>query len=173
VAPQRSISSAARGHEVGAMKRYFFWLVLLLSLSANATVGAVALERWWASRTPPLLSKVDLTAEQRSQVMALRESLLAFRQENRDRIAAEREQLAGVLQVEAPDRAKIDELLGAIAQTQGALQRRVVEHVLTVRGVLRADQRPVFDTLMTKQLRAGVPMQSECALQEAMGGGGR
>lgn len=144
------------------MRRFLFWLVLILSLSANATVLAMVVHRRAASPEMPLLSRVELAPEQRARVMELRSGLLAFRRENHDRAAVLRGQLAELLQSDATDPGRVDENLRAISENQGGLQRRVVQHLLAVRAVLRPDQRAAFHELMTEQLRAGVPMQGAC-----------
>jgi Spy/CpxP family protein refolding chaperone len=144
------------------LKRYLLWLVLMLSLSANATVLAISLRNRVAHPEMPLLSKVELAPEQRARIMELRGGFLAFRQANHERASTLRGQLADLLKADPPDASRIDESLHAISENQGALQRRVVDHVLAVRAVLRPDQRPTFHDLMTEQLRAGGPMQGAC-----------
>lgn len=149
------------------MKRLAFWAVLVLSLAVNATV-AVQVVR---ARAPalPLMQVLTLGSEQRARIMELRGSFLADREAARHRTSALRAELATLLTADRPDEAAIDAVIGRISASQTALQHRVVDHVLAVRGVLTPEQRPRFEELMRKQLTAGVPTHEECpmsALQE-------
>jgi Spy/CpxP family protein refolding chaperone len=149
------------------MKRLVFWSVLTLSLAVNTTVAVQVLR----ARTPalPLMQVLTLGAEQKARIMELRRSFLAERQGVRERTSALRAELADLLTADHPDAAAIEAVIGRISESQVTLQHRVVDHVLAVRGVLTAEQRPRFEELMRKQLAAGVPTQEECpmsALQE-------
>jgi Spy/CpxP family protein refolding chaperone len=142
------------------MKRLVLGSALALSLAANATVAAMTVRAQASSPLGiPLFSKVSPDTAQRERIMALRKDFLAFRQASFERTEALRGELATLLAADVPDRARIEEVLAHLGQDQSALQRRVVEQVLAVRAVLRPDQRPAFEELMARQLRAGVPMQ--------------
>jgi len=152
------------------MKRLLLGGLLAVSLAANATVLAMSVRAQVASPMGlPLFSKVSPDAQQREKIMALRKDFLAFRQANFEATDALRGELADLLKTDAPDRARIDAVLARIAESQSALQRRVVEQALSVRAVLRPDQRPAFEELMTKNLRAGVPMQRGGGQDEGAG----
>jgi Spy/CpxP family protein refolding chaperone len=142
------------------VKRLVLGAVLALSLAANAAVLVMSLRAQAASPMGiPLFSRVSVDAAQRGRILTLREDFLAFRAANYARTDALRGELAELLKTDAPDRARIDAVLARIAESQAALQRRVVEQALSVRAVLRPEQRPAFEELMSQQLRAGVPMQ--------------
>ncbi len=147
------------------MKRYLLWSLLALSLSANAAVAAVALRQRSAAvipREPYLFSRVAVDPGQRERIRALRASLL----QDRARQASELEGLRGALAdqlVRAPENGEALTLaLSRIEETQAAFQRRVVEHVIAVRSVLRPEQRPAFEEIVARQLRAGGPLQGAC-----------
>jgi len=157
------------------MKRYLLWSLIALSLSANAAIGAVALRQRSGPtipREPYLFSRVALDPGQRERILALRASLL----QDRARQASELEGLRGALAdqlVRSPDDGgALTVALSRIEETQAAFQRRVVEHVLAVRSVLRPEQRPAFEEIVARQLRAGGPLQGAC-LNVSQDGGNR
>jgi Spy/CpxP family protein refolding chaperone len=149
------------------MKRLFFRAILALSLAVNVTVGVMALRhRAPASGHMPLLSEVQLDPDQRAKILSLREGFLSFRENRNAQTAQLRVRLADLLKTDTPDRAAIDAVLAQINQSQAALQSRAVEHVLGVRALLRPDQRPAFEKLMTKNLERGIPMRGECEMPD-------
>lgn len=151
------------------MKRLLLWAALAMSLAANATVALMAL-RSRSSAQLPLLAEVRLESDQRTKILALREDFHAFRKSSSAQTSELRGRLADLLKSETPERAAIDDLLGRINESQAALQARVVEHVLAVRGALRPDQRPAFEKQMTKNLQRGIPFRGECDMSEPMQG---
>jgi len=156
------------------MKRLLLGALFALSLAANATVLALSVRAQAASPMGlPLFSKVSPDAQQRERILALRTDFLAFRKANFEQTDTLRGELAGLLKTDAPDRARIDAVLARIAEHQAALQRRVVEQVISVRGVLRPDQRPAFEEVMTKNLRGGLPMQRNGGQEECSDRSGR
>ncbi|MBI5510503.1 MAG: periplasmic heavy metal sensor [Deltaproteobacteria bacterium] len=102
---------------------------------------------------------LDLTSEQRATILDLRTAFLSYRAENTRKTSELRGELGRLLTADAPDRAAVDDVLRRIGEQQAALQRRVVEQALAVRAVLTPEQRPAFEALMQRHLRAGVPMQ--------------
>jgi len=144
------------------MTRIVFWTLMGLSLSANLAVAAVALGRDSLPRgspgEPPLFSKVSLEPDQRARIMALREKLLADREEQAKRLAALRATLADLLTRDPADPPAIDGTLAEIEVGQASFQRRVVAHVLAVREVLRPEQRPAFEALVAQHMRTGAPL---------------
>jgi len=146
------------------MKRLFFRAILVLSLAVNVTVGVAALRPRSEPPHMPLLTEVRLDPDQRARILSLREGFFAFRETNGAQTAQLRVQLADLLKTDTPDPRAVDGVLARINGSQAALQSRVVEHVLGVRGVLRPDQRPAFEKLMTRNLERGVPMRGECEL---------
>ena len=149
------------------MKRLLVGAVLALSLAANGAVLVMSVRAQAASPAGiPLFSRVAVDAAQREQVLKLRKGFHAFRAENYARTDALRAQLAELLKTDAPDRARIDAVLAQISESQAALQRRVVEQAISVRALLRPEQRPAFEELMTQQLTAGVPVQRNGANNE-------
>ena len=144
------------------MKRIVFWALLGLSLSANVAVAAIALGRNSFPRglpgEPPLLARVSLDPDQRARIMALREKLLADREEQAKRLAALRAMLADLLAQDPAAHPSIDGTLAEIEARQAGFQRRVVAHVLAVREVLRPEQRPAFEALVAQHMRTGASL---------------
>ncbi|MFL5438361.1 MAG: periplasmic heavy metal sensor [Myxococcales bacterium] len=142
------------------MKQAYLWALLAASLSANAVVAGIALRRASASPTaaaPPLFAKVALDGEQKTHILALRERLLAERREQGTQLAELRGALAQQLVHDPQDTQSLEAVLGRIETAQRGFQRRIVAHVLAVRAILRPDQRPAFEQLVTAQMRAGMP----------------
>jgi Spy/CpxP family protein refolding chaperone len=144
------------------MRRLVFRALLGLSLSANVAVAVMALRRGPAPdgvpAEPPLFARVSLEAEQRERIMKLREKLLADRRGAAERLAALRAGLAEALARDPADGPAVERALAAIEAEQAGFQRSVVAHVLAVREVLRPEQRPAFQALVARHMRAGAPL---------------
>jgi Spy/CpxP family protein refolding chaperone len=144
------------------MRRTALWTLLAVSLSANAAVAAIALAGARVPRglpaEPLLFARVALDADQRARILALREKLLADREAHAARLAALRGTLADELTRDASDPSAVEETLAAIEAAQAGFQRRVVAHVLSVREVLRPEQRPAFASLVGRHMRAGTAL---------------
>ncbi len=156
------------------MRRILLGAALALSLAANMAVAAIALSRSApraAPGEPPLFSKVALDADQRARILALREQLLASREEQASQLAERRARLADLLTRDVADLVAIDATLDEIQAAQAAFQRRVVAHVVSVRAVLRADQRPAFEALVRTHMRTGIALDP--AAPPPGGSGGR
>jgi Spy/CpxP family protein refolding chaperone len=143
------------------VKRFALWFVLVASLSANVAVGAVAVRRHGSgpSDEPLLFSKVALDAGQRARISELRKQLVASRDEHARRMSELRTQLAATMLHDPENHAHVDAVLRDIAASQASFQHAVVDHVIAVRGVLHADQRPAFEEIVAGHMRSGGPMQ--------------
>jgi Spy/CpxP family protein refolding chaperone len=146
------------------MKRLALWSLLVLSLSANAAFGASMLRQRPVQPAipdePQLFSRVALDASQRERILELRTLLLRERSRQSTELEALRGRLAEQLAQAPEDTQAVGFVLARIEEAQAAFQRRVVEHVLSVRSVLRPDQRPAFSEIVARQLRAGGPMHA-------------
>jgi Spy/CpxP family protein refolding chaperone len=142
------------------MRRIHLGVMLAVSLSANVVIAGFALRRVTApaaTTTPPLFAKVSLDDDQKARIGTLRERLLAERAEESSRLADLRGALAHQLARDPEDARSLDAILTRIEEAQRGFQRRVVAHVVAVRAVLRPDQRPAFEELVTAQMRGGTP----------------
>lgn len=148
------------------MRRILWWTLLALSLSANVAVAAMALRGGprGVPAEPPLFAKVALDDDQRARILALRERLLVDRAAQAERLATLRGELAAVVSREPTDPRAVDEALARIEAGQSAFQRRVVDHVLAVREVLRPEQRPAFAALVGRFMRQGGPLDATSAV---------
>ena len=146
------------------MKRTALWALLAASLSANVAVAAGTLRqrRVPATDEPRVFSKVALDSDQRARISMLRSQILATRDEHGRRIAEMRGRLASAIMREPQDPVLVDSILRDIAASQASLQQAAVDHVLAVRAVLRPDQRPPFEEMITSHMRSGGPM--ECGM---------
>ena len=111
---------------------------------------------------PRVFSRVAPDTDQRTRISTLRSQIMATRDEHGRRIAKMRGQLASAIMREPQDQALVDSILHNIAASQASVQQAAVDHVLAVRAVLRPDQRPAFEEMITSHMRSGGPM--ECVL---------
>ncbi len=154
------------------MRRILLWSVLVLSLSANAAVAAIAVgnhsnhSHRGVHGEPPLFSRVSLDAGQRERILALRGTLLADREAQARSLADLRVKLAALLTRDPVDQPELDRTLAEIEAGQAGFQRRVVSHVLAVREVLRPEQRPPFFELVAEHMRSGVPLDPAASRME-------
>jgi hypothetical protein len=146
------------------VRRIVFWALLVASLSANLAMAAVALwqRRAGTPEEPLLFSRVALDEGQRARISQLRSQLLSTRDEHGRRMAVLRRGLASAVLQQPRDPAAVDRVLGSIAGAQASYQRAVVEHVLTVRDVLRPEQRPAFEKMVGEHMTLGGGME-HCA----------
>jgi hypothetical protein len=130
------------------------WLVLALLVSLGVNVGLVGvglarragLERWQRVRAgleepPPgmgqrLAERIGVPAARRDRFLAVQRRLVERTAAERREVVRLRLALRGELLASAPDRARIDELLTALAAREAELSRALVAGVLESREVL-------------------------------------
>ncbi|MCB9378930.1 MAG: periplasmic heavy metal sensor [Holophagales bacterium] len=135
------------------MKRWWLVVALLLSLGVNlGLVGAQIARRRavaaWAGERPPggpepgarLAERLRLDDAQREQFLAIQRRLIEGVRDQRRELGRLRRVLRDELIAPAPDRGRVDLLLGEIAERQQALDRAFVEHVLESRELLDGEQ---------------------------------
>jgi hypothetical protein len=150
------------------VKRLALWALLVASLSANLAIAAVAMRQQTVSSSEPhLFSRVALDADQRARISELRSRIMARRDEHARRIAGLRKELASAIMQEPDSHARVQSILRSIVESQAGLQQAVVEHVIATRAVLRPDQRPAFEQMVTEHMTSGGPMQ--CGLGATSG----
>lgn len=139
------------------MRRILPWVLLLVSLSANLAVGAVAVHRRGAAPRGEarLVSRLQIDSHQTAQIARLRSSLWASRQEHGRAMADLRRQLARAITRQPEDPGAVSVILRDIGEAQTGYQWDIIDHVLSVRDVLRPDQRPAFEEMMSEHLVAG------------------
>lgn len=141
------------------MNRRLLRLVLLFSLSMNAAVVvAFAYQRATSSSadraSPPApatsdpFAALDLTNEQEAAFDRLRAEFRDYRGECHHQTGQMIAELVAQLTSDAPDQHAIDRTLEAMRDRQAATQRRLVEHLFSLRAVLTAEQRPEFDRVL-------------------------
>jgi len=135
------------------MKRWWLVVALLLSLGVNlGLVGAQivrqrAIAAWTGERPPGapepglrLAERLELDGAQREQFLRVQRQLTDRVREERRELGRLRRVLRDELIAPSPDRARIEGLLGEIAERQLALDRAFVEHVLESRELLDPEQ---------------------------------
>lgn len=151
------------------MRRLLLVVVLGLSLGLNA----VAIARWlasgdgteapraaWEQGCP--IPRLNLTDEERAAIAPIRERFHAERLAQRSRLLQLRTRLASLVVSDSPDQAAIAALLDEMSAAQADLQRKVVERVLAIRGVLGPEQRARYDEMIVPHIQAGAAMRCDC-----------
>jgi len=136
-------------------------LVFILSVSMNlAAVGAVGFH-WLrgdcsgcgvhqTSGDEQVL--LDLSPKQKAQFQQLRSELHALRDTCHQRMTELRDELLTELLADSPNQERIDGLLRQMGTQQAQLQRRVVQHLLAEKAVLRPEQRSAFERALRRHV---------------------
>jgi Spy/CpxP family protein refolding chaperone len=114
------------------------------------------------SLEPQLMTQLALDPDQRARVERLRSTLVASRQEHVGAMGDLRRQLTAAMARRGEDPAAVPRVLRDLADAQAKYQGFVVDHVLSVREVLRPDQRPMFEQMVSRQMGAGGAAGCEC-----------
>jgi Spy/CpxP family protein refolding chaperone len=104
-------------------------------------------------RLGDLLDDLDATAVQRTQIMAIKDRLLASAQTVRSQREADRALLLAEWKSEKPDRAKIQALVDQRAVQLTALAHEGADALIEVHGVLTPEQRAKLTKKMEKHLK--------------------
>lgn len=138
-------------------RRHLVGAALLASLAFNAGFGATYGVRTYkrycraagaGTCLADLARQLDLTAEQRAQMEAEQQRLLAQIDAVRRELTAERERLADLLAASEPDREAIAQQLDRLAAIQRRIQQAVVDHLLEQKSLLRPEQRQGYGDLL-------------------------
>jgi Spy/CpxP family protein refolding chaperone len=143
------------------------------SLSANVAMGVAVLRQREPAppAEPSFMGQLALDADQRARIEGLRSRLMASRLEHGRAIAEMRGRLTAAISHEREDPAAVGRALRALAEAQSGYQCDVVDHVLAVRAVLRPDQRPRFERMVSQQMGAGAASAAcECLPAPREGG---
>ena len=135
------------------MKRNAVLLGLVAACAAASFLGSKALSEKLAP--PPGGCSLDcfgpgmsLTSRQRRQCAVSDEAFEQRRSALTVTLAERQAKLMEVLRQPHPGRAEIDKALAAVSETQAALQRAVVDHLLALKSVLTArQQEELFESL--------------------------
>ena len=145
------------------------WLVLVASLAFNAGVGATAGVRAfnkYVERSLPdgphrprhglrMLQDLDLTEAQSTRLRAAREGLRERHQRLGDTIRAETDILADLLTAAQPDREVITAQVSELAELREQLDHDLVDHLLSIRHMLKPAQYEAFDKVIRHTLHRG------------------
>jgi hypothetical protein len=102
------------------------------------------------------MGQLGLDAGQRERIEGLRTRLMASRLEHGRAVAEMRRRLTTAIAHQGDEPAAVGKALHDLAEAQAGYQCDVVDHVLAVRSVLRPDQRPKFEQMVSQQM---VPQQ--------------
>jgi hypothetical protein len=142
------------------VKRGWLVVALLLSLGVNlglvgvAVARRVAVERWERVRhgleQPPegfgrrLADRLGVPAERRERFLAIQHGLIERTAAERRQVERARLELRRELLAARPDRARVDALLGELAERESALNRAFAASVLESREVLSGRELELY-----------------------------
>jgi len=157
------------------MKNNFLRFVLLVSLTLNlsilATVGHLHHRQtgYWLSPFGMKMAKNHFVFEELSlspeQMKAMKARALLFRAEiDRGRLAVtqKRGEVVALMRIDPPDVAAINTVIGEINSLQGAMQKKIVAHLLAEKALLSPEQQKKFLDLIEKAMSGGG--QTECLM---------
>ena len=145
------------------------WLVLVASLAFNAGVGATVGVRAYNRYTerssvdgprrprhgPRMLQRLHLTEEQKTRLYAAREGLRERHQQLGETIRAETDILADLLTAVEPNREAIAAQVNKLAELREQLDCDLVDHLLSIRQMLKPAQYEAFDKVIRHTLHRG------------------
>jgi Spy/CpxP family protein refolding chaperone len=140
------------------MKHYAWTLGVVFSITLNlAFVGSYAY-RTWPGQRGYVFEEVQLMPEQRSRMIAGRDSFIATIDTIGNTILGLQIQMIDAIAADPEDRRAIDATVDRIRSQQQTMQLAVVEHLLADKSLLHPDQRKeFFSILKARMLAQGAP----------------
>jgi len=150
------------------MKNKWLIMVLIFSVAVNAAALITIGYQWSRHRgrheplsRPPfsqshremLQRRLNLTEDQAQKVKNAQEQVAKEMDTMRKTLRSKRGELVHLLREPHPDRTEIDSLLVEISALQADLERRIVDMLLNLKGVLTPEQREKFLSLIDRHLR--------------------
>lgn len=106
-----------------------------------------------AAAAPGDLSDVlNLTKEQRAQLLSVHQRFQGKKQSLRDQVDAKRQEIVGMMSSERPDRGAIERSLQEIVTLEGRRQTLVVDEYFEVLSILQPQQRKLFRDRVIRQI---------------------
>ena len=139
------------------------WLLVLVSLAFNVGFGTTFGVRTYrhycraggdgnGNARRSLQEALNLSPEQTAQMDDARAKLLLQVDELRQQLSVEREALAELVTAGEPDSAAMATQLDSVASLRREIQRRVLEHLLEMKKLLRPEQREAFDEVIRRHI---------------------
>jgi Spy/CpxP family protein refolding chaperone len=156
------------------MKRWWVWVVLLLSLGINAGILAtLAAQRLRGPERPPvpapapapgpdlgpapsfehLADRLRLDGEARGRFLEIQRRTFETLRAERQNLQAARIALRRELLADRPDRQRVEALLDDTGAAQSALERTLVSSLLDSRALLDAEQQQLYMRFVEDRLR--------------------
>jgi Spy/CpxP family protein refolding chaperone len=98
--------------------------------------------------------ELDLDTAQEQQLEALERDFIKRRAVLEARLKADNARLAEAIAAEHVYGPRVSEAVDATHHSMGAVQKATLEHVFTMRAILRPDQQPRFDAVVDKAFTA-------------------
>ena len=121
--------------------------------------GTVGVNYWLRGSNEPqvrgYLDLIDLTADQRRKVEAIREEFLPQVAGIRQELRRRRLELADLLFAPQPERERIRAATEDISRLQLQLEEAVIDHIIEENALLTPDQQRQFHRVILDQFRGG------------------
>jgi len=105
--------------------------------------------------------ELELSPAQEQEFNRLRSTFHDRRREYNTHMTELRKALLAELVAEAPDMERIDEVLSGLSEQQAAIERRLVEHLLSEKALLRPEQREAFRRVLERHILSSENESSE------------
>lgn len=143
-------------------KRIIVYGAVILTVINLAALGTMLYDRWTGPSDPSLpvtpgqgfeqmKGELSLSPEQIASLQEYRTMFLAELDSLSAQLAAVRTQLVKELWQDEPDRARISQIVDQISVLQSSVQRKVIDHLLSVKGILTPEQQEKFYAIVLQR----------------------
>jgi Spy/CpxP family protein refolding chaperone len=151
-------------------KRIIVYAALILTVVNVAALGTMLYYRWSEPSVPCPPETPGQGFEQMKRELSLSPEQIALLQEYRTlfhaeldslsaRLAAVRAELAKELWQDEPDTVSINRIVDEISGLQSSAQRKVIDHLLSVKGMLTPAQQQKFYTIVLQRFASASDQQ--------------
>ena len=143
-------------------KNIIYAAAILLTVVNLAAFGTLLYNRWSTAHTPTVVDSRDhrfeqmrreltLSEEQTAQLDVYRTTFHAELDSVSMQLVAERTEMAHALLEERVDSARVNGILDNISRLQSTAQKRVISHLLSVKSMLRPEQKKKFFAIVLQR----------------------
>ncbi|MEX2088219.1 MAG: periplasmic heavy metal sensor [Bacteroidota bacterium] len=151
-------------------KRIIVYAALILTVVNVAVLGTILYNRWSEPSAPcpaetpgqgfeQMKSELSLSPEQIASLQEYRTLFHAELDSLSAQLAAVRTQLLKELWQEEPERARISQIVDQIGVLQSSAQRKVIDHLLSVKGILTPEQQQKFYAIVLQRFASASDQQ--------------
>ena len=151
-------------------RKVIVYAAVMLTVINLAALGTMLYERWSGPSVPCLPETPGQGFEQMKGELSLSPEQIASLQEYRTvfhaeldslsvQLAAVRTQLVKELWQDEPDRARISQIVDQISVLQSSAQKKVINHLLSVKGMLAPEQQQKFYAIVLQRFASASDQQ--------------